>query len=367
MKKIKFLAMMAFVAAGLFTTTSCSDDDNNNPEGGVIVNTYDYVLVVKSNVSSTFTFNGKSQTGTEATFATSENANSYSGELTVTATGYLPYTAEVDFSENNTVKIVNVKMVKKSTTEVEQADAKGTTISNDAANQATMGTVAQMEVPTDVNISGNTTDPFSVTVLEPEADVVGADDLDKGQAVSASVMNLLCEPDGAQFDKDLTMSIALADGSGCAFTSAQASSVYWQNGRLYAKVKHFSTVEAAMDAEVVNIVESTVSREFSQRATAGENTFTYAHQTGFTSNVVTNGAKYVFLENMFGAPGVVNREASFSINKSGYVVIRLVQKVYDYTFKSGTTTFAARVYGDIDAAIVRTSTEPIVIHSGGSN
>ena len=59
MKKIKFLAMLAFVAAGLLTTTSCSDDDNNDPQGGAVVNVYDYVLVVKSNVAATVTFNGK--------------------------------------------------------------------------------------------------------------------------------------------------------------------------------------------------------------------------------------------------------------------------------------------------------------------
>lgn len=368
MKKIKFLAMLAFVAAGLLTTTSCSDDDNNDPQGGDVVNVYDYVLVVKSNVAATVTFNGKTQTGTEVTFATSENVNSYSGSLSVTANGYLPYTADVDFSENNTVKIVNVTMVKESTNTVAQASAKGNTVANDAANQAAMGTVAQIEVPSDVNISGNTTDPFSVTVVTPEADVVGADELEKGEEVSAAVMELLCKPNGAQFDKDLTLSIALADGNGCEFSSDQAEQVYWQNGRLYAKAKHFSTIEAEMVAEVVDVKESTVVREISQQAKAGENTFTYDHQTGFTSNVVANGAKYLFLKNKFGAPGSIKREATYSIDKNGYVVIRLVQKVYDYTFKSGTATFTARAYGDIDAAIVRTSTEPITpIHSGGSN
>lgn len=366
MKNVKFLAMLAFVAAGLFTTTSCSDSDNDDPTGGAVVNVYDYVLVVKSNVASTITFNGKSQTGTEATFATSENANSYSGTLTVKADGYVDYTAEVNFSDDNTVKIVNVRMVKPSTTKVAQATAKGTAVSNDATNQAVMGAQAQIEVPQDVNITGNTTDPFSVTVVEPEADVVGADDLAKGEKVDAAVMELLCEPSGAQFDKDVTLSMALADGTGCQFQSADAD-VYYQNGRLYAKVSHFSSIDVDMVAEVTDIKESTVVREISQRATAGENKFSYAHQTGFTSGVIANGAKYIFLKNKFGAPGSINRDASFSIDKNGYVVIRLVQKVFDYTFKSGTTTFQGRAYGDIDAAIVRTSTEPINIHSGGSN
>lgn len=368
MKKVKFLAMLAFVATGLFTTTSCSsDDDNDNPQGGDVVNVYDYVLVVKSNVAATVAFNGQTQTGTEVTFATSENSNSYSGTLSVTATGYLPYNADVDFSENNTVKIVNVTMVKESTNTVAQAEAKGNTVTNDAANQTAMGTSAQIEVPEDVNISGNTVDPFSVTVLSPEADIVGADELEKGEEVSADVMELLCKPNGAQFDKDLTLSIALADGSGCEFTSDEADQVYWQNGRLYAKAKHFSNVSASMVAQVVSVTESSVTRDISQQAKAGANKFTYAHQTGFTSTVTANGAKYLFLKNKLGAAGSVNREATFSIDKNGYVVIRLVQKVYDFTFKSGTATFTARAYGDIDAAIVETSTEPINIHSGGSN
>ena len=368
MKNVKFLAMLAFVAAGLFTTTSCSDSDNDNPTGGAVVNVYDYVLVVKTNVSSTITFNGQSQTGTEATFATSENANSYSGTLSVKANGYIDYTAEVDFSENNTVKIVNVKMVKPSTNKVSQSTAKGQTIANDTENQATMGKVAQIEVPSDVNITGNTVDPFSVTVVEPEADIIGADELSKGETVEASVMELLCEPSGAKFDKELTLSMAMADGDGCVFKSNDAN-VYYQNGRLYAKVSHFSSVDVQMDAEVTDIKESTVTREVAMRATAGENKFSYDHQTGFSSNVISNGAKYIFMMNKFGNPGAIKRDAVYRIDKNGYVLVRLIQKVYDYTFKSGTATFQGRAYGDIDAAIVQTSTEPIVVptHSGGSN
>lgn len=363
MKKISSLvAVLALAAVGLFTT-SCSDNDNPVPTPKVVEDvTVDqtFVLQVTSNVTAKFTFDGKIQKGKDVTFET----NKLTGVLTIEADGYVTEYHEVTFSDENTFNKIATTMVKPSSVEVAQAIVKGTTVKNDPLNKLAIGVDAAVSVPVDVNITGNTTDPFSVVVYKPKTDIIP--EVYTNQVVSNSISGLLCEPDGAIFDKPLTVTVTIPDAEGCEFEGEEGPAIV-DGDNVSVKVSHFSRVPLFMKARVLSVVPGTEVYTIPLRISKGINKFKYAMKTGFDSKVPV-GAKRYFLESTHGAFGSVNREAKFEVDNDGSATIQVIQHYTDITYQSGTQIFTARTYLGVSASVVSTSADTTpAIHSGGSN
>ena len=360
MKKISLtLAALAMLSVGVFT--ACSSDDKDPEVTPVVVDTNN-TLVVTSNVSSTFSFAGQTQTGTTATFTTPQA----SGTLTVTASGYVKQESEINFSSDNNAARVEVKMVKASTNQVDQAAAKGSTVTNDNANSSASGASAGVEVPASVNITGNTTDPFSVTAYVPAAST--AENVSQNSEVDAPVVAVSCTPDGAQFSEPVTVKITIPDAAGCEFecpNSAAGTGVTVSGNTIAAQVSHFSVIPFNLKAKAVSVTEGKETSTGSVLLKNGSNEINFQQRAGFSSSVTGNGAKYNFLKNSFGNGGNVGKKATFTSNASGSATYTVTQNYKDYTFQSGTQTFTARVYGTATVEITNTTTDTSA-HSGGS-
>lgn len=365
MKKISSLfAVLSLAAVGLFTT-SCSDNDNPVPVPKVVDDvTVDqtFVLQASSNVSATFTFNGVSKTGKEVEFET----NRTTGTLTIKANGYVDETHEVEFSTDNTLAKISTVMVKPASITVPQAQAKGSSVSNDAENTQATGVSGTVSVPSDVNISGNTTDPFSMVVYKPAADIVA--DVTVNQVIDNTVSGVLCEPDGAMFNKPVTVTVTIPDAEGCEFAGPEGAASVSGN-KISVEVSHFSRVPINMVAKVLRIVSGSVKNSRTIRIVKGINRFNFTQRTGFVAldAIISGGAKANYLESNHGANGSVVRDAQFEVDADGSAVIEEVQEYEDITYQSGNQTFTARVYRNVDASVVSTSVDPSAVHSGGSN
>ena len=363
MKKFIFFLAAAVVTTLGLSVSSCSSSDDDNPNVSPVVAETSNVLTVTTNVNATITFDGQTQANTRtATFKTTKS----SASLTVSASNYLEQKADVKFAADNKTQAISITLVKESTNKVSQAEAKGNTVTNDAANKSAVAE-ASITVPSDVNITGSNAD-FSATAYIPAPEVV-AEKLKENVVEKGAVLGVACEPDGAVFDKPVTVSFKVADAEGCEFETADGGKVENNNGVLSTEVMHFSNVVFRMIVTVVSATEGSDVTNANINITNGSNTYEYYQPAGFTSSVVANGLKALFLRSMFGANNLrVRRVVNFTSNAAGSAVLSIVQKYIDYTFRSGTQTFTARVYRGAEFEVTSTSNETVTpSHSGGSN
>ena len=364
MKKINVLAALAFVAAGLFTT-SCSDNGefagmNITAEGEDV-----FALVAHSDVPASFTYGGQTLVGTDVTFETQVE----DGVLTVTADGYLPQTANVSFSETKTLNKIDVTLVKESTINVEQSEAKGNTVSNDSENQSVMGLQGILSVAKDVNISGNTKDPFSAVIFEPAPQFADVMKQKEGDVVNVPLIAVRCEPDGAQFDKPISVFVDMNDTEGFDLscpTAFQGTQVVADARGITAQVGHFSNVFVAANAQLVKTVNKSTTSKVRLKVKAGENVYKYNEYTGYKATYKTGSVEDRFLKSQYGAYASVSRETTFNASSDGYAEIETTQYIYDVTWRSGRVTVRATVYGRFyaDATV---DGKTVRLHTGGSN
>lgn len=362
MKKFSFFLAAAVVTTLGLSVSSCSSSDDNPSVTPVVAETSN-VLTVTTNVNATITFDGQTQANTRtATFKTTKS----SASLTVSASNYLEQKADVKFAADNKTQAISITLVKESTNKVSQAEAKGNTVTNDAANKIAVAE-ASITVPSDVNITGSD-DDFSATAYVPAPEVV-AEPLQTNVKETGPVLGVACEPDGAVFDKPVTVSFKVVDAEGCEFETADGGKVENNNGVLSTEVMHFSDVVFRMIATVVSVTEGSDVTNANINITNGSNTYEYNQPAGFTTTVVANGAKARFLASMFGANnGRVKNAVNFTSDAVGSAVLRILQRYIDYTFRSGNQTFTARVYTNAEFEVTSTSNETVTpSHSGGSN
>ena len=323
-----------------------------------------YTLTIKSNVASTFALGTETKKGSEATFTTT----SKNVDVKVTADGYIEETVHAHFSDENHTEVVHVIMVKPSTTHMDQASAKGHTVENDDANNTVTHVKAAIEVPSNVTITGNTTDDFSVTVVENAPEIVPVEDETVNHVNKTSVLSLVCTPDGAVFDTPVTLNATIDGGEGLEYEvpGAKAGSLKLVGNKLSFQVDHFSSYDILVDATVTAVSEGeelvyTTSRKVGN----GQNTITvtYPIYVGFESTAKDLLAEWLIC-NFGESKTKVEKTGDVIVENEGSVTINIYQKYHDYTFKSGTVEFKARVYGEVrDEVLSTTSTSS---HSGGS-
>lgn len=108
------------------------------------------------------------------------------------------------------------------------------------------------------------------------------------------------------------------------------------------------STEGTITAEVIEAKESKEETIESMNAYIGDRAISYQHKIGYESSQSDIPFINYFLKCAFGTPvRQLSREATYRSTTSSRVDYTIIQSYSDYTFKSGSTQFTARVYQGI--------------------
>jgi len=368
MKKIAFFLC---AAALLGTMTSCHRSTDVSPNVSPVVVDKTRTLVVTTNTAADITYAGK--TVSNVTTAKFENVAA-TGTLKIKPRSNNYYDQEdmaVDFYDKLLLAI-DVQLVKKPTIAVSQDDAKsGQVVNNDLDNQNATETVANITVPPTTIITGNTTDPFTITTFVPAETVI--ESTEKDQEVEANVLVIRCTPDGAKFSEPVDVTLGIANSAGfdleCVYADDETETLPMTdlgNDKWKVSIPHFSDWYNYLKTVVTETAENAEVVTGTSAIKAGENKINYRVKAGaLETSSLRCKLVTTFIQKKFGAYMETNRTATFSSDAAGRATWRVTQPYKDVTLKSNVKVFTARIYGEPTFEIVSTQSEADY-HSGGS-
>ncbi|MBR6842731.1 MAG: hypothetical protein IKM77_10620 [Prevotella sp.] len=367
MKKIAFLLC---AAAMLGTMTSCHRATDETPNVSPVVVDKSRTLFVTTNTAADITYEGKTvRNTTRAVF----EQTAAQGRLKITPCSSQYYDQDemaIDFYDKLTLAI-DVQLVKKSSIEVSQEDAKnGQTVINDLENQNATGTVATISVSPTTDITGNTTDPFCITTFVPAETVL--ESTEKGDEVEANVLVIRCNPDGAKFSKPVDVTLSIDNSTGfdisCVLEdgSESLSMTDLGNDQWQVSIPHFSDWYNILNAIVT---ETSVGEEVTTGTctiVAGQNTVSYKVKSGAIETTALSCVLVsTFIDKKFGVYFESTKDATFTSDAGGTATWRVTQPYKDVTLTSNIKVFQARVYDEPIFEIIDTQSGQDG-HSGGS-
>ena len=367
MKKIAFLLC---AAAMLGTMTSCHRATDDAPNVSPVVVDKSRTLFVTTNTPADITYEGKTVSNT--TRAVFEQTAAQ-GRLKITPRSSQYFDQDemaVDFYDKLTLAI-DVQLVKKSSIEVSQEDAKnGQIVINDLENQNATGTVATISVSPTTNITGNTTDPFCITTFVPAETVL--ESTEKGAEVEANVLVIRCTPDGAKFSEPVDVTLSIDNSSGfdisCVLEDGSESLPMTDlgNDQWQVSIPHFSDWYNILNAIVT---ETSVGEEVTTGTctlVAGQNTVPFKVKSGaFEITSLSCVLVTTFIQKKFGVYFESTKNATFTSDAAGTATWRVTQPYKDVTLTSNIKVFQARVYDEPIFEIIDTQSGQGG-HSGGS-
>lgn len=367
MKKILSLAAVFSLGLGMaMSLTACCHSDDDNGTKVVVINPTSPIntLIVKANVPATFTLsNGTTKTGTEVTFNPTTD-----GTVTISADGRLSKTIKYSFKETE-YEEYSVVLEPKSK-EVSQAAAEAGTesVNNDGANKEETGIAAEFLLNGLKNINTAVKNPYSITVYTPATVETDIEEVEKKEVeIEEPVVAIDCKPDGAQFESPIIVNLNVPGSKDLEITASYEGTdeepKMDRNGdNIALHITHFSTWEISLKATASKVSET--EREFVFSGDASKGTIDYNFDFGYESNI-NNAFIHKYLNK------VVNvKKSSIKMTKSfekvkGTATLKLKQKVINYSFKSGNTTFTATDYGDITSELSVETDQDIKLHGGG--
>lgn len=357
MKKFKFLLGILMVSAGAGLFSSCSDDDDVIPEVTISPEDKEYTVEVTTNVPATFQYNNAS---TGAVFTTTTG-----GTLRVTPVDskYVGQDVKIALGDNKNIK-VNVTLIEKPSSNVKVNDANNST-EDITVPGATSGSSIFIPGTSDITGSDGNSDmgigvyTASGTAEEPVVN----------KEVTSDVLVAVCEPDGAQFSEPVTITVSAPKAEGLVFNcvndaQGDATTVEVAENSLSAKVSHFSNWTFSLNATVINIVEEDETILDAQILVhEGETSFQYSAWRGVESSDA--GVVKSFLLTQFGSEkSRVEKTGWLFSTGTGSAHVRVIQHKKVVTYRSGSRTFTATVYGGIEVELVDI-TYDTTGHSGG--
>ena len=367
---MKKLFSILCVGAMLVLTTSCHRSYEGVPNLSPVVVDKTRTLVVTTNTPADITYGGKTVPNVTSVVFQQTAAQ---GKLKITPMSDQYYDQEemaVDFYDKLTLSI-EVQLVKKPTVEVSQDDAKGgQEVNNDLENQDATGTVATISVPPTTVITGNTTDPFSITTFVPAETVL--ESTEQGDEVEANVLVVRCNPDGASFSEPVSVTLGIENSTGfdieCVSEDGTESLPMTDLGddKWQVSIPHFSDWFNRLKAVVIETSESEEVTTGTSAIAAGQNVIPYKVKSGAVE-VSTLKCLLVttFINKKFGGYLETTKNASFSSAAPGSATWRVTQPYKDVTLISNIIEFKARVYGEPVFEIISTQSDQGG-HSGGS-
>lgn len=400
MKKIfRGAAMLLFGATLTMALASCHKGDSDQ-EATVTEKlsekdaptSLSKTLVVKSNVPAKFVYAGVTKgPATEGAF---ENTKA-TGKLVVTPVdnAYLPRTVDVAFGDDDW-KQVDVILYKVSKNASYQTPGEELKVTNDQENQdenlladdesgAPAAVTAELVVPADAGNTGNTADPYSITVFTPSSAENKAVSLN--QPIEDAVLGLDCRPDGAVFTNPVKVNLYIPGSDNLNIRIINHDNknekitferIGGNNVSIF--LKHFSIYDIMMIAEVVSVENNDeVIYDNTFDVAAGPHQVDYSRKLGYVADYTAKTLIGKFLDNTFGVPMFV-QESHYNFNAPapGKAHVTLKQTVRTFNFRSQReddptkyTDFKVVVYGKTTPSVELThSVSPDTkTHSGGSN
>lgn len=340
------------------------------------------MLLVQTNVAATVKYNNANPSAKSGTLYTFNGA-AQSGSLTVSATGYKPQTVNVAFGENN-AKLVNVQLVKAPTNGEAKVAGQSVSVSNEAKNQqdnAIDGTdvVATIDVPADVTVDAeHANDKFSIVVFTPASG--DAQDVEKkGDQIAEAVLAVDCEPDGAKFDKPVTVTVNIPGSSKLDLRLKHKASgevktigngLTREGDMIKATIEHFSQwdYELIANADEVVTEEKLIYTE-DKVVNAGQQRVSFTQWIGYDANNAPASLIGKFLKNTYSTIArEIKNSFTYTAAEKSQAHVEVYQKVKNIVFKSGEETFKVVSYGTVSHKVMLTPTEePVPVHSGGSS
>lgn len=381
MGKIKFLGLLAALFAVSISLTSCNrSDDPVGKDKVTDIKTPKSSVLATSNVSAKYSIDAAATSdfaadGKKAIFRDIESS---SVKITAEYTGadadkYVnaKQTATVNFSSKPYGVPIVFVFVEKSVPVAQAVAIGGAPVVN--KDQAV--TVASITVPEGTKVSGST-EGFAITAYKTPANILA--DIAKGDKVKAGGYVLSCQPDGAKFDKPVTLKVFVGKGlAGLPLTLESGNeSVEGKvdaDGTVSFKVSHFS--DWILKLPLKTLSEPTSFSDLippiqTINAVSGENKFSYTKKIGFDVDLVQGNAKaFQFicdvLQSIYGDfNSSLTEEASFTVDGAGIANVSVFQNKSKVKMSDLDDMFIFDVtyYDHVDYQIMINGTA----HSGGS-
>ena len=381
MGKIKFLGLLAALFAVSISLTSCNrSDDPVGKDKVTDIKTPKSSVLATSNVSAKYSIDAAATSdfaadGKKAIFRDIESS---SVKITAEYTGadadkYVnaKQTATVNFSSKPYGVPIDFVFVEKSVPVAQAVAIGGAPVVN--KDQAV--TVASITVPEGTKVSGST-EGFAITAYKTPANTLA--DIAKGDKVKAGGYVLSCQPDGAKFDKPVTLKVFVGKGlAGLPLTLESGNeSVEGKvdaDGTVSFKVSHFS--DWILKLPLKTLSEPTSFSDLippiqTINAVSGENKFSYTKKIGFDVDLVQGNAKaFQFicdvLQSIYGDfNSSLTEEASFTVDGAGIANVSVFQNKSKVKMSDLDDMFIFDVtyYDHVDYQIMINGTA----HSGGS-
>lgn len=381
MRKIKFLGVLAALFAVSISLTSCNrSDDPVGKDKVTDIKTPKSSVLATSNVSAKYSIDAAATSdfaadGKKAIFRDIESS---SVKITAEYTGadadkYVnaKQTATVNFSSKPYGVPIVFVFVEKSVPVAQAVAIGGAPVVN--KDQAV--TVASITVPEGTTVTGST-EGFAITAYKTPANTLA--DIAKGDKVKAGGYVLSCQPDGAKFDKPVTLKVLVGKGlAGLPLTLESGNeSVEGKvdaDGTVSFKVSHFS--DWILKLPLKTLSEPTSFSDLippiqTINAVSGENKFSYTKKIGFDVDLVQGNAKaFQFicdvLQSIYGDfNSSLTEEASFTVDGAGIANVSVFQNKSKVKMSDLDDMFIFDVtyYDHVDYQIMINGTA----HSGGS-
>ena len=382
MKNFKFLILATAVLAVGSLASSCVRSDDPVVSSEVTkVNGAKYSIIANSNLNATFSVdvdgvdaqaNVKSASFNDLTAKTVKVTAKYTGS---DAADYVnaTQTVSVKFSNKTTTAALNFTFVKKSTTTVGQDDAKanGATLTNDDKSVA----AASMVLPVGIEVTNGVQGAFGLTAYKAPVNLSEDEDLTLNQSFSVKVVSLNCQPDGAAFNKNVSLvvdygkklagkTVTLKNGTD------EVSATVGNDGKAEFGVAHFSDWEDDFAAFITGkeVTTETIAT-VDVKAVAGTNEFTYKKYVGVEHDL--DGILAVYVNSLLGYFGVelkgqVDETASFEATGAGDAKVTVSQDKTVYTFDYNGIKFQAARWGSVAYKVEINGETTNGGHSGGA-
>lgn len=368
MKKISyFLSTLAVVAATGLLSSCFSDPYVGMTEDALVnpdVNSSSdavYTVTVRTNVAGAkFTYNN-------ATVASTFNPTA-NGTLVVSKDGYVSQNINITLGDNRNI-VLDVTLIETPTSnlQVQDANKAGTdnTVANSSTNQSQYGE-ATISIPANTGIEGvEGTENLGIGVYHVTG--TATSEPAAGQSADAAVIAAVCEPTGATFNPDVTITVNAENASGLSFVcqnGGESVPVDVNANSLEAKVGHFSTWNFVLKATISSVSTETVSLfDGNILVKEGNNEVSYQANTGFTSS--RTGIVESYLLSQFGSKaGKVTKVGNVQSTGVGSAHIRITQEKKIVKYRSNSVEFTATVYGAVKIEVVSVTYDTSG-HSGG--
>lgn len=389
MRKVFLLSLSAVMLAVGMMFTSCRRSDDPVFYKATLSNirsSYNngvYFITLKSNVEATFTVGSQTKTGREVVFEVTDPLVGI--KAVIDGVEYIATTQATQVASNafKSHSTVNLYFFKPSDNAVPQSEIKGKTLTNSTENQQAVGDALgigsftpSVTFPNNLIISGNTTDPFSVTATVPTPILVEKFP-EVGEKLELPFLAFDFSPEGAIFNQDIPMSFNLGtDAAGMTLklkdpnTGEEMEEKVGNDGSFSYGFDHTPAYDVFMEVEAKNKKEGTVSLfDKNLEIAAGSNSYNFTLNGGFQTEE-QNLPKYIMdaLTSIFGDPYYTTPvTGSFDSNIPSEAKVDVKQSYIDYVLEVGGRQVHVKVWGPYVMKITPDNGSPYTYdsHSGG--